>query len=65
MLLFIDFRTHICIFDKFLRKVKMAEPVFAAEPLRLLIAAAAGIIVLLLLINNDGCIRRKFFNEYK
>ncbi len=28
----------------------MAEPVFAAEPLRLLIAAAAGIIVLLLLI---------------
>lgn len=56
MPLFIDFRTHICIFDKFLRKVKMAEPVFAADPLRLLIAAAAGIIVLLLLINNDGCI---------
>lgn len=59
MPLFIDFRTHICIFDKFLREVKMAEPVFAAEPLRLLIAAAEGIIVLL------GVFRRKFFNEYE
>ena len=28
----------------------MTEPIFAAEPLRLLIAAAAGIILLLLLI---------------
>ncbi len=37
----------------------MAEPVFAAEPLRLLIAAAEGIIVLL------GVFRRKFFNEYE
>ncbi len=48
---------RICIME--------SEPERSKEMRRLLIAAAAGIIVLLLLINNDGCIRRKFFNEYK